>query len=225
MNGIIFDMDGVLADTEGIIAEATIKMFHDLYGVDMSPEDFHPFIGTGAIRYVEGPAENFGITIDIDKAVAVRHENFAALLESGKDISLPGVHPLVNAAAAHPHWKLAIATSSPREKSLATIKAARLDPGIFDAYIHGDMITHKKPDPEICYAAAEALGLPPSQCVVIEDAITGIAAAKAAGMKAIAVTNSFPAEKLAQADRIVPSLEEVTLESLETMLDGPGKSP
>ena len=54
---VIFDMDGVLADTEPLIADATIRMFRDLYAVELTPDDFKPFIGTGAVRYVEGPAE------------------------------------------------------------------------------------------------------------------------------------------------------------------------
>lgn len=218
MNGLIFDMDGVLADTEAVIAEATIRMFRDLYGIEMTPRDFYPFIGTGAIRYVEGPAEHYGVAIDIDKAVAVRHANFVALLESGIDISLPGVAQLLEAVSADPDWKLAIATSSPEAKARATLEAARIDLDRFDAYIHGDLVTRKKPDPEIYLTAAKALGLPPQCCIVVEDAVTGVTSGKAAGMKVIAVTNSFPAEQLAEANHIVASLEDVGLATLQQLL-------
>jgi beta-phosphoglucomutase len=218
--GLIFDMDGVIADTEALIAEATIKMFRDLYGVELKPEHFYPYIGTGAVRYVEGPAQDHGVTIQLANAIEARHQNFVALLESGEDISLPGVKPLIAAAAEDPQWKLAIATSSPLKKSLETLKAANVSPDPFDAYITGDHVVNKKPHPEIYLKAADSIGLPPTSCVVLEDAVTGVASAKAAGMKCVAITNSFSANDLAQADRIVASLEEITLLDLRGMLEG-----
>lgn len=217
--GLVFDVDGVIADTEAIIAEATIAMFRDLYGAELEPEDFYPYIGTGAVRYVEGPAHDHGITIDIDEAVEVRHQNFVALLAQRDDISLPGVKDLIQAAAEDPHWKLAIATSSPLKKSLETLKAAHVSPDPFDAYITGDHVVNKKPHPEIYLKAADSIGLDPAQCVVIEDAVTGVASAKAAGMKCVAVTNSFSRADLAEADRVVGSLEEIRLMDLRKMID------
>lgn len=217
--GLIFDVDGVIADTEALIAEATIKMFQDLYGAELEPEDFYPYIGTGAVRYVEGPADDHGIAIQLEEAIEIRHRNFVALLERGEDISLPGVKDLIQTAAADPKWKLAIATSSPLKKSLETLKAARVSPDPFDAYITGDHVVNKKPHPEIYLKAADSIGLEPEHCMVIEDAVTGVAAAKAAGMKCVAVTNSFSRADLAQADRVIGSLEEIRLMDLRKMLD------
>jgi HAD superfamily hydrolase (TIGR01509 family) len=218
MLGLIFDVDGLLVDTEPVIAEATIRMFRELYAVDMTPGDFTPFIGTGAVRYVVGPAEQYGVDIDLEKALQARHDNFVALLREGGDISLPGAHTLINAAAEHPGWKLALATSSPGEKSRETLEAAHIDPALFDVWVHGDMIVHKKPHPEIYLRAAQELGLSPALCVAVEDAVTGTASAKAAGMACVAVTNSFTAEELAEADLIVASLEELTLEKLAHLI-------
>ncbi len=217
--GLIFDMDGVIADTEALIAEATIKMFRDLYGAELAPEDFYPYIGTGAVRYVEGPAQDHHITINLEEAIEVRHQNFVALLDKGDDISLPGVKPLIEAASDDPYWKLAIATSSPLKKSLETLKAARVSPDPFDAYITGDHVVHKKPHPEIYLKAADSIDLDPERCVVMEDAVTGVASAKAAGMKVVGITNSFKPKDLAQADRIVSSLEEITLADLRRMIE------
>lgn len=218
MRALIFDVDGVLGDTEGPVAEASIRMFRETYGVDMQPEDFVPFIGTGAQRFVEGPAEKYGVKIDLEVAIAERHRHFVEIIESGIDITFPGVAELLAAAHQDPGWKLAIATSSPGEKSRATLRAAKVDADLFDVYVHGDMITRKKPDPEIYLRAASELGLSPAECVVVEDAITGVASGKAAGMKVVAVTNSFQADELAAADWIAGSLEEVTLPALEKLL-------
>lgn len=219
--GLVFDMDGVLADTEALIARASIDMFKTLYGVELTPEDFRPYIGTGAVRYVVGPAEDAGITLrDVDEAVELRHNNFVALLEAGECNALPGAIELINAVAdTNGSWKLAIATSTPEKKALITLETIQAPLERFAAFINGDMVTHKKPDPEIYLKAADALNLPPSHCVAVEDAVTGVASAKTAGMKCLAVTNSFNREELAQADIIVSSLEDVTVQMLRGMVE------
>jgi HAD superfamily hydrolase (TIGR01509 family) len=218
VNALIFDVDGVLGDTEWISEQATIKFFQDHHGVTMVPTDFHPFIGTGSARYILGPAEKYGVTVpDIEEAVRIREANFKAIIDSRPNIAFPGANALIAAVHADPAWKLALATSSPGETSKATLGCAGVDTGRFDAWIHGDMVTNKKPDPEIYLTAAKALGLEPRQCVVVEDALTGIAAAKAAGMTCIGITNSFSREQLAQADHIVDSLEAVDLELLRRL--------
>ena len=218
--GLIFDMDGVLGDTEPPCAEAGIAMFRDLYGREAKVEDFAPFIGTGAVRYLEGPAEAYGIQVDTHAAVAYATEKFIELLGQCEDISFPGIHALIDSVGADEEWKLAIATSSPENKARPTLKAARIELEKFQAFINGDMVTHKKPNPEIYLTAAQALGIAPSDCVVIEDAVEGIRAAKAAGMRCIAITNSFPAEKLREADLVVTSAEHVNLEVLHQVLAG-----
>ncbi|MBM3290275.1 MAG: HAD family phosphatase [Candidatus Hydrogenedentes bacterium] len=216
--GLIFDMDGVLADTESLIARASIDMFRDLYNADLTPEDFRPFIGTGAVRYVEGPAQALGIAIELDRALEVRLNNFKALLEAGECNALPGAVELVEAAARSGDWKLAIATSSPRPKAIPTLEAAGIPIEMFSEIITGDMVTHKKPHPEIYEAAQRAVGFPKEHCIVIEDAVTGVASAKAAGLKCIGVTNSFRRDELADADIVVGSLEDVNLALLRRLI-------
>lgn len=219
MYGLVFDVDGVLGDTEAIVCRATIRMFRERYGIDMRPEDFTEFIGTGAVRYVEGPAQRYGLDIDVGEAVALRHQYFVETLETGVDISFPGALQFIGLMRRQADWKLAIATSSPGEKSRATLRAARVPYELFDAYVHGDDIAYKKPHPEIYLRAAEALALAPQACVAIEDAINGIAAAKQAGMACIAVTNSFPRERLDRADRVVDSLKEINLVGLRRLVE------
>jgi HAD superfamily hydrolase (TIGR01509 family) len=217
--GLVFDLDGVLADTEGLSARVTIAMYEELYGVTFTFEDFVPYIGTGAYRYVEGPAKDAGLELrSLEEAVEARHVRFVEALERGECDPCPGAHALVDAAYAHPDWVLAIATSSPQKKAEATLKAIEMDTNKFDIFVNGDSITHKKPHPEIYERAAKDLGLDPAQCVAVEDAITGLDSAVGAGMKTLAVTSSFSADKLAHADRVVPSLEEVTVDSLKEML-------
>ena len=87
-------------------------------------------------------------------------------------------------------------------------------------YITGDKITHKKPNPEIFLTCAREMGVPPELCVVVEDTPSGVAAAKAAGSKCIAVTNSTGPENLSQADLIVRSMTEVDIDQVIRLIRG-----
>ena len=216
--GLIFDMDGVLADTEGLSVRATRAMFEELYGVSPAPEDFTPFVGKGAIRYVEGPAEKLGVRIETEKAVQRRTELFVELLNSGEYIAFPGVQDLIRAMAARPEWRLAIATSSPADKAEATLRAAQIPLECFKTFVNGSMVSNRKPDPELFLKAAEQIGLPPHLCVGVEDAPPGIEALRAAGMKSIGVTSSFGAEALEGADLIVPSIQALEPGQIERLL-------
>jgi beta-phosphoglucomutase-like phosphatase (HAD superfamily) len=218
MYAALLDMDGVLADTEGLICEATIGMFQELYGVRMRESDFLQYVGTGAIRYVEGPAADYGIAIDTEAAIARRHENFVALLTSGRDIAFPGVRELLCNLRDDARWKMALATSTPIDTARVTLRAARIELGWFDAVMHGGLVTRKKPDPEIFLSASAACRVPATHCVVVEDAVTGVAAGKAALMKVLAVTNTFTREQLAGADECVPTLQGITPDRLERLL-------
>ena len=85
----------------------------------------------------------------------------------------------------------------------------------FQAIISGLDITHKKPSPDIFLKAAERIGVPPANCLVIEDAISGVEAGKAAGAKVLALTTSFSKEELSQADWITDTLATVGEEILK----------
>ena len=88
----------------------------------------------------------------------------------------------------------------------------------FDDYVIGDDVQNGKPAPDTFLKAAEKLNLAPADCVVIEDAIAGIQAAKTAGMKVIAVTNTRPRQELTEADMIVDSLMEISAEDITKLL-------
>lgn len=213
MYALIFDVDGVLGDTEGPVCRATMAMFEELYDCTMKLEDFLPFVGTGAVRYVEGPAEQYGLEINLEAALQRRHDNFVKIITE-ENIGFPGATALIEAVASLDDWKLGIATSSPGEKSRQTLRAAGVNAELFDVYIHGDMISNLKPDPEIYNTAGKALDIAPERCVVIEDAVTGVASAKAAGMAVIAVLHTFSETELAAADKIVPKIGDITLPML-----------
>ena len=215
---LIFDVDGVIADTESVNARASVRMFRELYGVEVQPEDFRPFVGTGDERYVEGVAEQHGVTIDTAAAVERRRLSFFAELEQAPLPALPGVLELVMAARDEPDVRLAIATSGQRNKQFPVIERTGLELAWFDAIITGDDVTRKKPDPQIYLLAAERVNAPPARCIVFEDAPVGVQAAKSAGARCVAITNTVEADALAGADLIVGSLAEVGLPRLAALL-------
>lgn len=221
---MIFDVDGVIADTETLNARSTVMMFRELYGLEVQPEEFRPFVGTGDERYVEGVAEQHGIRIDTAAAVERRKENFFRLLAESPLPAMDGVLELVEAGREDPQVKLAIATSGNKDKQFHVVRGAGLQLDWFDVIITGDQVTRKKPDPQIYQLAAQQLGLPPDRCVVFEDAPAGVAAAKAAGMKCVAVTSSVDAGLLQGADRVVDSLAELSLPELRRLVAGPSES-
>lgn len=221
--GLIFDVDGVIADTEAVNAQASIEMFEELFGLKgVRRRDFEAGLGRGAAAYVRAAATVHGLKLtdeQVEEATKMRQEKFLDMLENRPLAAFAGVLELMQAATARDDFGLAIATSSTRQKSEAVLKSAQV-PYRQMTYITGSDIKKKKPDPELFVTAARQASVEPMRCVVIEDAPDGVAAAKAAGCKCIAVTNSTTAEKLTDADLIVDSLAEVNIERVLTLLKG-----
>jgi len=214
-------MDGVIADTEGLNARASIRAFAELFNLPgVKREDFEAGIGRGAEAYTRAAAEANGLAMsddDVRRAVDARQEFLLAMLASDPLPAFPGVLALMKAALFSPDWAIAIATGSTREIADAVIKSAQV-PYAQMVVITGSEPHARKPAPDMFLAAADRLGVEPSQCVVIEDAPSGVRAAKAAGAKCIAVTNSFDASRLTEADLIVGSLANVSLATLTGLL-------
>ena len=228
MYGLIFDVDGLIADTEGANARATARVFaehFDLPGV--TREDFEKGIGRGAEAYVRAGARANGRELteeEVEKATRLRQEYFLRLLREEPLDPLPGVMELMEAALNEPEiYRLAVATSSTREKSGAVLDSTGVPLEEME-YVCGDDVSKKKPDPELFQIAAHRLDLPPDRCVVFEDAPDGVAAAHAAGAACVAVTNSVAREKLQDADRIVDSLGEIDLKQVRRLIDNNGAS-
>jgi len=109
---------------------------------------------------------------------------------------------------------LAVASSADKIKVVANLKKIELAPESWDAVVTGERVEQKKPAPDIFLTAARDLGVPPAQCVVVEDAVNGIEAAKAAGMRCVAVAQTFPAERLQAANIVRDRISDVRLSDL-----------
>ena len=189
LEGVILDMDGVLCDSEPFITEAAVRMFHDKYGTTVHHADFLPFTGTGENRFLGGVAERYGIQLDIE---ADKRFTYACYLEliKGRLQPLGGVIDFLDWCREQ-GLKLAVASSADHIKVEGNLAELGIGSGRFDTVIDGTMVEHKKPAPDLFLLAARALDLTPATCVVFEDAVSGIQAARAAGMRAIGVRGTF----------------------------------
>ena len=211
IKGILFDMDGVLSDSEPFICRAAIMMFAES-GLKVNPEDFKPFIGTGENRYIGGVAEKYNLPVDIEKVKARTYEIYQEIIRN-KLKPLPGACDFVSSCRDR-GFVLVLATSSDRFKMEANLNEIGIPPETFDATVNGSDVVSKKPAPDIYLRAAEMAGLKPEECLVVEDAVSGIKAAKTAGCRCLAVATSFDSRYLAGADWICSSLENVPEEAL-----------
>jgi HAD superfamily hydrolase (TIGR01509 family) len=211
IRAVIFDMDGVLTDSEPLINAAAIEMFREK-GLLVRPADFQPFIGTGEDRYIGGVAELYGFALDLPAAKRRTYEIYLSLVP--KELkAFPGGAELVTRCRKS-GLRVAVASSADRIKVAANLAQIRLPIETWDAVVTGENVALKKPAPDIFLTAAERLGVAAQACVVIEDAVNGIEAALSAGMRCVAVAQSFAANRLSAAQVVRPTIGDVTLEDL-----------
>jgi beta-phosphoglucomutase len=216
----IWDVDGTLVDT----AELHFRAWVELAATIDKPFTRADFAATFGRRNPEIIRALFDSNAD-DPTVAdlgERKEQIyrAAARREGIEL-LPGVRQLLNGIRAI-GWPQAVGSSAPRE-NLDLILAITEATGDFAAIVSAEDTTRGKPDPQVFQVAADRLGVPPERCVVFEDAIAGVEAAKAAGMKCVAVrfVGHHPADKLraAGADRVVECLSEIAADDVRRLVE------
>lgn len=195
IEAILFDMDGVLVNSEPVITEAAILGLQE-FGVQAAWADFHAFTGMGEDRFIGGVAELHGVPYRLEMKHRV-YEIYLDIVREKIEVyagTVPALRQLKQAGL-----RCALASSADRIKVKANLQAANISEDLFRTIVSGDDVTNKKPAPDIYLLAAKLCGAEPQHCVVVEDALSGIAAAQAAGMRCIAVATSFPPERLLQA--------------------------
>jgi HAD superfamily hydrolase (TIGR01509 family) len=211
IRAVIFEMDGVLTDSEPLINAAAIAMFKER-GLLVRPEDFLPFVGTGEDMYLAGVANRHGYCLNLAETKRRTYEIYLGLVPQ-RLAAFPGAVELVR-ACRKAGLKVALASSADRIKIDANLRQIGLPHADWDAVVSGDEVNNKKPAPDLFLESAHRLGLPPAGCVVIEDAPNGVRAAKAAGMRCVAVAQTFRVEQLSGADASRGKIAEVTLNDL-----------
>lgn len=207
----IFDLDGVIVDTAGFHYHAWKRLAAQI-GCDFTEHDNERLKGVSRMRSLEIILDIGGIKLDEktrEKLAAQKNEWYMedVLKMSPADL-LPGVMEFITALKKN-GYKIALGSAS--KNSRVILEKINIV-SYFDVLIDGNKVTHAKPDPEVFLKGAEELGVPPSSCVVFEDAIAGIEAAKNAGMYCVAIGSP---EHLSKADLVISSFNELSIERLK----------
>ncbi len=212
IKAVLFDMDGVLVDSEEFISKAAIEMFSE-YGIKVKKEDFSPFIGAGENKYLGGVAEKYGLKEKVEVLKQKTYSKYGEIVK-GKLVPLKGAQQFI-ALCKSKGLKIAVASSADKIKVNINLNESGLGTNTFDAIVNGLEVKYQKPSPEIFLLAADKLALSPKECLVIEDAINGVEAAKKAGCKCLALTTSFTKQELHNADWVAKNLANAPNEVLQ----------
>ena len=205
MKAVIFDMDGVLTDSEPFYHEAHNQVLAEA-GVALSDEENQQILGTTVEYSWRWIIDRFRLPGTLENWLAKYDRAVVAVLRA-KVEPRPGLDWLLDLLAQR-RLSLGLASSSEAAWVQAILQKLRLE-GRFAAVISGGMVARGKPAPDIYLRAASELAVEPTLCLVLEDTPVGIQAARAAGMRVVAVeTPSTAGLDLSGANHVVSSLEE-----------------
>ena len=219
IQAIVFDFDGVLADSEPL----HLRVYQEI----LEPHGIHLDQATYGAKYLgfddEGAfqqiAADYQLLLgdeEIEMLIAEKSRRFQQLVSS-RNVLYPGAVPCAQRLGSA--WPLGIASGALRDEIELMLRGA----GLLDAFrfivSSGDTV-HTKPAPDPYLRAAELHGVPPAACVAIEDSHWGLQSARAAGMRTIAITHTYPRKSLTEADAVVDSLDEITVEFVKRLEAG-----
>jgi beta-phosphoglucomutase family hydrolase len=211
--GVIWDMDGVLVDTGEFHFRAWSQALPE-YGIPFTRQLFRDTFGmnnAGILTVLLGRTPAPELLAEISD----RKEQLFRQAVRGHVQPLPGVLTWLERLKAA-GMRQAIASSAPPANIDALVDELGLC-DYFDALVSGFDLPGK-PDPAVFLKAARRIGVPPERCVVVEDAVAGVEAARRAGMKCVAVTTTNPAHALKEADVVVEHLYALPLDTFERLL-------
>jgi beta-phosphoglucomutase family hydrolase len=209
IKGIVFDMDGVLVDSEPVHIDAWNEVFAK-FDLHFSHEWFNNWIGVSDRNFVAKIVEKYNIPTENATLLEDKRRVFETMIAQGVPTH-KGVKELM--PKLHKFDK-AVATSSNRSGAMLSLEGAGLLP-YFKNIVTADDVLNHKPSPDCYLKAAHDLGFEPSECIGIEDSVSGIKAAKSAGLFIIGIATSLPAHFLTEADLVLGTTEEAMLWILE----------
>ena len=203
LRGVIFDMDGVLVDSEPWIEKAARALFAE-HGREIPDSLFRSFVGMGEDLFLREVAA--ALHVEIDTAVAKRrlYELYLELTR-GRLGPAQGAREFISRCREQ-GLRIAVASSADDMKVRGNLEELGLPADAFDAVVTGSQVARKKPAPDLFLEAARRLDIDPRDCLIIEDAVAGIAAAKIIGARCLGITTTFAPEDLREADWVAPNL-------------------
>ncbi len=214
LQAVLLDMDGTLVDTEGFWWEVEVAVFEEL-GHQLLEEWREVVVGGPMTRSASFLIKATGAKIALAELTALLNSRFSQMIGGGVPL-MPGARRLLAELAAH---RVPTALVSASHRHIIDRVLHSLGPEHFTLTVAGDEIARTKPHPDPYLLAAARLGVDPAACAVVEDTLTGVTAAEAAGCRVVAVPSVAPIPAAA-GRTVVGSLEEVDLSFLRGLITG-----
>lgn len=209
----IFDLDGVIVDTAVYHYKAWKRLANEL-GFDFTEEQNEQLKGVSRVRSLQLILGWGGVTkteAEQEELATRKNEWYVEMINQMTPAEiLPGALTFLEACR---EAGLKTALGSASKNSMTILNKVGIA-HLFDTIVDGNHVSAPKPDPEVFLKGAEALGVAPGECVVFEDAIAGVQAAKNGGMKAVGIGSP---ETLSQADLVISGLDKMTIEKLKEL--------
>jgi beta-phosphoglucomutase len=212
--GVIFDLDGVLVDTGWAHKQAWDDLA-EKEGFDISDDFFYSTFGMRNDQIIPMFAGPDISPAEIERLSQWKEQRYRDLI--AKKLTLPPPVARLLADLKSNRFLLAVGSSAPKANLDLVLESVKIN-DYFDACVTGEEVVEGKPAPETFLTAARKLGLPPARCAVVEDAVQGVEAGKAAGMPVVAVTTTRNRSALAAADVIVDGLGELKAKDFARLL-------
>jgi beta-phosphoglucomutase-like phosphatase (HAD superfamily) len=224
LKAVIFDFDGVIADTEPLHLKS-FQLTLEEKGMELSEEEYaRDYLAYDDKTFFKEFFKDRNFEHDeymIEEFIARKSHYFNNIL-SGNILIMEGVPDFISMLGGR--FPLSIGSGAFRSEIVEILKYAGLRE-YFDIIVSADDVVNCKPDPEVFLKVLEQLNqmdsvnnkIETGDCLVIEDSVSGVEAACLAGMKCLAVTNSYDREKLSKADLITDSLKTLSIRQIEEL--------
>jgi HAD superfamily hydrolase (TIGR01509 family) len=211
IKAIFFDMDGTIADSEKIVWKVT-RDFMQKRGIFITHEEEKLLYGLIWKEFIRKILESRGLEYKQSIKNTLKERYVRTL--SKEVVAMPYIYELLGLVKNN--FKVGLATNS-RTREVEIIFNKLGFNGYFDIRLARDNVKNVKPHPEIYLKGADIFGVNPSECVVFEDSIVGITAAKSAGMKCVAIINTYSAKDLKDADMRIKSYRDINIEKIREL--------
>lgn len=217
IKAVIFDFDGVIIDSNGIANEIFLNVIKKNLGLKEDLEEFTKMVGLRFEQRIELIAQKFNLEITQERINQIMKDGIEAYREIHLEqvLVFPGAKELIQTLYKN-GFKIALGTNGSRIPVIQKLEHLDIKK-YFSSIVTANDIDKLKPYPNMFLKNAKELGVKPNECVVIEDSITGISAAKSAGIKVIAVQTTLSKDQLFEADLVVESIKEISLEQIKNL--------
>ncbi len=208
---MIFDLDGVIAETEHVHIQAEKETMLK-HGIKISEDELHRYTGTTAKQMFTSLIRKYHLKTTFNEIFNQKEEIMFNLLERGVEPTRGVITLLYTLKKAR--IKLGIASSSHKRLIHYVLNKLQIT-GLFDSVVGAEDITNSKPDPEIFLTCARRLNVGPCECLVVEDSMLGVEAAKKAGMKCLGYRNPNSGNQdLSKADIVTDDFSKLGIKNL-----------